>query len=122
MDFKLTINTKTYKPELPIVYSKNNLILETNSLIKSWTNSDSSSFFLIGLSSLRLERKSIAKVAFSDEAENKEDKDNSSVFSSNDDTFSFSLFALICFIFISAFGESRILGRGGVVRRLHEID
>ncbi|MBT7623401.1 MAG: hypothetical protein HN595_02625 [Flavobacteriaceae bacterium] len=48
MDFKLTINTKTYKPELPIVYSKNNLILETNSLIKSWTNSDSSSFFLIG--------------------------------------------------------------------------
>lgn len=48
MDFKLTINNKADKPELPIVYSKNNLILETNSLIKSWTSSDNSSFFLIG--------------------------------------------------------------------------
>ena len=48
MDFKLTINSQSYKPELPIIYSKNNLIFETNSLINRWTSSDGSLFFLIG--------------------------------------------------------------------------
>ena len=48
MNFKLTINSQSYKPVLPSIINSKNLIFETDCLINEWKGSDGSKFYLIG--------------------------------------------------------------------------
>ena len=49
MNFKLTINSQSYKPVLPSIINSKNLIFETDCLINEWKGSDGSKFYLIKL-------------------------------------------------------------------------
>ena len=48
MDFIITYNQENLQNKFPVVFEDKKLTIETNSLIDSWTNTDGTTYLIIG--------------------------------------------------------------------------